>query len=204
MNVRTLLMTASAALVFAAPAMAQTSAAANATVTSEDQRNVNQQDRIESGLKSGQLNAHETAKLENGEARIDRTEARDEKNGTLTAAEKARIQTLQNKESTAIYDQKHDAQTGNPASASSQRLQGDVQRDANQEKRIENGQASGQLTAREAARDQRGEARVDAAQSRDAKVNGVNAREQRRLTRKENRASGRIYHAKHNGATGVQ
>src|SRR3982751_557977 len=78
------------------------------------QRDVNQQQRIEQGLKSGNLSTGEAARLEKGEARIDRMQANAMKDGTLSAAEKARIQNAQNRESRAIYNQKHDAQTGNP------------------------------------------------------------------------------------------
>ena len=202
MRIHALLLTATAALTLALPAMAQT-VAVDATAPTDTQRDVNQQDRIESGLKSGQLTTQEAAKLEKGEARIDRTEAHDDKNGALTAGEQSRLQAMQNKESGAIEQQKHDAQTGNPASASSQRMQADVQRDADQEKRIQSGVASGALSGKEAARDERAEARTDKAQARDGK-NGVSAREQRRLERRENRASGRIHHTKTNGTTAVQ
>ena len=44
------------------------------TVGTEVQRDVNQENRIEQGLKSGQLSTGEAAKLERGEARIDRME----------------------------------------------------------------------------------------------------------------------------------
>src|SRR6266436_5069895 len=50
-------------------------AASAQTVGSEVQRDVNQQQRIEQGLKSGSLNTREAATLERGEARIDRMQA---------------------------------------------------------------------------------------------------------------------------------
>jgi len=36
------------------------------------QRNINQQQRVEQGVKSGQLTNREAGKLENGQARVDR------------------------------------------------------------------------------------------------------------------------------------
>src|SRR5476649_1073025 len=72
------------------------------TTGTEVQRNANQQERIEQGLKSGSLSTGEAAKLEKGEAKIDRMESKANKDGTLTDAEKARIQKAQNKESRAI------------------------------------------------------------------------------------------------------
>src|SRR5436853_177211 len=115
------------------------------------QRDVNQQERIEQGLKSGQLTTREAARLEREEARVERDQARALRDGKLTPAEKARLAREQNKVSRDIYREKHDAQTGNPNSASSQRMQADVQRNVNQQQRIEQGVKSGELTNREAA-----------------------------------------------------
>jgi len=160
-------------------------------------RDVTQQNRIEQGLQSGQLSTGEAAKLENGEKRIDNAESHALKTGD-TPAEQAHIQTMENKESTQIYDAKHNAVTGNPNSASSQRMQTDVQRDANQQTRINNGVASGSLTNGEAAHLEKGQARNDRAQAVAGKNGNVSAKEQARLQRKQNRQSGKIYRAKHN------
>jgi hypothetical protein len=75
------------------------------------QRNINQQQRIEQGVKSGQLTNREAGKLENGQARVNRAEARAGANGHVGANEQARIQKAENKQSKRIYRQKHDAQT---------------------------------------------------------------------------------------------
>src|SRR5258706_10942310 len=101
------------------------------------QRDVNQQQRIEQGLQSGQLNTREAARLESEEAKVQRDQARAMRDGKLSPAEKARLAREQNKVSRDIYREKHDAQTGNPGSASSQRMQADVQRNINQQTRIE-------------------------------------------------------------------
>ena len=123
------------------------------------QRDVNQQQRIEQGLQSGQLNTREAARLENEEARVERDQSRATKDGKLTPQEKQRLSREQNQVSRDIYREKHDAQTGNPNSASSQRMQADVQRNVNQQTRIEQGVQSGSLTTREAGRLENGEAR---------------------------------------------
>jgi len=85
------------------------------------QRDVNQQERIEQGLKSGQLTTREAARLEREEAKVERDQARALRDGTLSPAEKARLAREQNKVSRDIYREKHDAQTGDPSSPSSQR-----------------------------------------------------------------------------------
>src|SRR5207249_10687544 len=141
------------------------------------QRDVNQQKRTQQGLKSGQLTTREAPRCEGEEAKVERDQARALRDGTLSPAEKARLAREQNKVSRDIYREKHDAQTGDPNSPSSQRMQADVQRNVNQQRRIEQGVASGELTNREAARLERGQARDTAAQARagaDGKV-GPNA-----------------------------
>ncbi|MBS0194428.1 MAG: hypothetical protein JSR34_09290 [Proteobacteria bacterium] len=170
------------------------------SVAQDTQRDVNQQQRIEQGLKSGQLSTKEASRLEHGEARIDRTEQRDLRDGSLTSAERAQIQREQNNESKAIYRDKHNDVKGNPDSRSSERMQHDVQRDVNQEKRIHNGVDNGSLTNRETAHLEGREAHVDHEEARAGADGNVNAREQRRIQGTQNRDSKRIYRDKHNRA----
>ncbi len=167
------------------------------TAATEVQRNVNQQTRIEQGLKSGALSTKEAAKLEQGEAKIEREEARAMKDGKLTAAEKAKIQADQNRESAAIQKLKTNDVTGNPNSASSQRMQADVQRNVNQQQRIENGVKSGELTKRETASLERGQARVDRKEARAGRDGHVGAKEQAHIQGAENHQSKRIFKEKH-------
>ncbi|HZF19365.1 MAG TPA: hypothetical protein VE008_06625 [Burkholderiales bacterium] len=75
------------------------------------QRNINQQQRVEQGVKSGQLTNREVGKLESGQARTDRAEARAGANGHVSANEQQRIQNAENQQSKHIYKQKHDKQT---------------------------------------------------------------------------------------------
>jgi hypothetical protein len=77
------------------------------------QRRENQQDRIAQGIKSGQLTAGETAKLENQQKNINKQVASDRaaNGGKLTAGEKAQVNKEQNKASKNIYNKKHNART---------------------------------------------------------------------------------------------
>jgi len=77
------------------------------------QRRENQQDRIAQGIKSGQLTAGETAKLENQQKGINKQVAADRKanGGKLTASEKKQVNKEQNAASKNIYHKKHNAKT---------------------------------------------------------------------------------------------
>ena len=171
--------------------------AAAQTAGSEVQRDVNQQQRIEQGLKSGSLNTREASNLERGEARVDRMESNAMKDGKLTPAEKARVRRAQNQDSRQINRLESNAAKGNPSSASSQRMQADVQRNVNQERRIEQGIQSGQLTNREVGRLERGQARADGADARAGANGRVGPREQQHIQKAESRQSRRIYREKH-------
>jgi hypothetical protein len=75
------------------------------------QRRENQQDRIANGVRSGQLTAGETAKLENKEQGVNREVAgmRQANGGKLTGADKTAVNQQQNKLSKQIYNKKHNA-----------------------------------------------------------------------------------------------
>lgn len=168
------------------------------TVGTEVQRDVNQENRVEQGLKSGQLSTGEAAKLERGEARIDRMETHAIKDGTLSPREAARIQRAQNQESARINRLDNNTVSGNPNSASSQRMEADVQRNINQQNRIEQGVQSGALTNKETANLERGQARIDRKEARVGADGHVSAREQARIQHAEDRQSNKIYREKHN------
>ncbi len=74
-----------------------------------NQRKVNQQDRIAQGVKSGQLTAGETSRLEHQESGINREERgmRAEDNGHLTRRDRKTLHAQQNQESKRIYRDKH-------------------------------------------------------------------------------------------------
>jgi len=167
-------------------------------VQQDQQRNVNQQERIEQGLKSGQLTTREAGKLEREQQRIDKMEARDLRNGSITPAEQARLNAAENKASRDIFADKHNAATGNANSRSSQRMQADVQRNVNQQQRIDNGIKNGSLTNREAGSLERGQARVDRKEANAAANGRIGAAEQRNIQRSENHQSNRVFREKHN------
>jgi hypothetical protein len=76
-------------------------------------RKENQQDRIAQGVKSGQLTAGETAKLERKEGALNQEE-RDMRRldgGKLTPQDRRTINRQQNRLSRQIYREKHDAET---------------------------------------------------------------------------------------------
>ena len=77
------------------------------------QRRENQQDRIAQGIKSGQLTAGETAKLENQQKGINQQvkAGRGANGGKLTPGEKQQINKEQNAASKNIYNKKHNANT---------------------------------------------------------------------------------------------
>ncbi len=111
MNVTKLALIASLALAPAAIYAQATTSTATTTATPAtiNQRKENQQDRIAQGVKSGQLTAGETAKLEKQEAGINKEERgmRAQDNGKLTAQDRKTIKTQQNQESKRIYRDKH-------------------------------------------------------------------------------------------------
>ncbi len=98
---KTSIMAAVVAVLMATPALAG----------KVDRRANHQQARIAQGVASGQLTAHEAAKLERKEARLERQIDRQRADGGgLSAVERARIQKHENALSRQIYRQKHDGQ----------------------------------------------------------------------------------------------
>ncbi len=72
-------------------------------------REVNQQERIGSGLRNGTINQTELKNLETREAALNATRVRDlrHNDGSLTTAEKVRLNQRENNISRAIYRDKH-------------------------------------------------------------------------------------------------
>ncbi len=188
-------------LMAAALSLACAGAFAQTNAASTTQRDANQQTRIENGLKSGSLSTGEASKLEAQQTHVETMQKNAMKDGTMTPAEKARIASAQNRASASIAAQKHDRQTGNPDSASSQRMQADVARNANQQQRIANGVKSGSLTNHETARLEAGQSRSTARQTAAAADGHVGAGEQARVQSTENRQSRRVAVQKHDAQT---
>ena len=89
---------------FALPVLAQT------TTPNIDQRQVNQQQRIDQGVQSGQLTGKEAARLEKGQAQVEKKEAKAKADGKVTPKERENLQQAQNKQSQKIKHAKHDKQ----------------------------------------------------------------------------------------------
>jgi len=75
-----------------------------------DQRQDYQQDRIEHGIRDGQITSSEARRLEQGERAIDRAQARARADGVVTQQERARIDRMTDREGREIYQQSHDRQ----------------------------------------------------------------------------------------------
>ncbi|MEP7068503.1 MAG: hypothetical protein ABI789_04645 [Usitatibacter sp.] len=85
--------------------------AAQVNTPTFDQRQANQEARIQQGVASGQLTPRETAKLERGQAKIQAMENKAKADGKVTAKERAKLAKAQNKQSRKINREKHDKQT---------------------------------------------------------------------------------------------
>jgi len=72
-----------------------------------DQRQENQEERIEQGVNSGSLTRHEANKLEAQQDRIENAEARVKADGVVTPAERRNLTVRENKASRNIYRKKH-------------------------------------------------------------------------------------------------
>jgi uncharacterized membrane protein YebE (DUF533 family) len=76
-----------------------------------DQRQANQERRIDAGEKSGQLTPKEAQRLEKGQARIQKMENKAVADGKVTKKERAKIEQAQDRQSRRIYQERHDKQT---------------------------------------------------------------------------------------------
>ena len=98
-----------AALVFlmllTPPVLAQSAATPNF-----DQRQLNQEQRIQQGAQSGALTPKEVTKLEQGQGRLQTKEDKAKADGKVTAKEREHFQHAQDKQSEKIYREKHDRQ----------------------------------------------------------------------------------------------
>ena len=75
-----------------------------------DARQANQKARINEGVKSGELNRRETARLRAEQRSIRSQEKMAKADGVVTARERAQLRREQNQASRHIAKQKHDAQ----------------------------------------------------------------------------------------------
>jgi hypothetical protein len=75
-----------------------------------DQRQANQERRIEEGLRSGQLTWNEAQRLREGQRQIRRMERQALADGRITPREAARIEYAQDEEGRRIAQERHDRQ----------------------------------------------------------------------------------------------
>ena len=75
-----------------------------------DQREANQERRIQQGVNSGQLTQREANRLENQQQRVERAEDKAKADGQVTAKERARLHNMQDRASRDIAREKHDRQ----------------------------------------------------------------------------------------------
>lgn len=99
-TLRTLLAAAGLAVAF--------SASAQTATPNIDQRQTNQQARIEQGKATGTLSKREAARMEAGQAKVEGMKEVAKADGKVTRAERKAIQKEQNKQSRRIHRQKHD------------------------------------------------------------------------------------------------
>ena len=72
-----------------------------------DKREADQEKRIDQGVKSGALTPKEEAKLDAGQAKIERIEDKAKADGHVTKQERKHINKEQNVQSKKIHDMKH-------------------------------------------------------------------------------------------------
>jgi hypothetical protein len=77
------------------------------------EREQNQEKRIDQGIKSGQLTPGEAGRLETQQAKIKQDEERMKADGNLTGKERAKLTREQNRASRNIYRKKHNDRTAN-------------------------------------------------------------------------------------------
>jgi hypothetical protein len=100
------------ALAFAGTAFAQTTTppAGSSLTPGIDKRQANQERRIEQGVKSGELTKKEAARLEKREAKLQADKEKATADGKVTKKERQQLNREADRDSKAIYRQKHDAQ----------------------------------------------------------------------------------------------
>jgi hypothetical protein len=74
-----------------------------------DNREAKQEQRIDQGIRSGALTPKEEAKLDAGQAKVQKMEEKAKADGTVTKHERKRIKHEQNVQDKKIHDMKHNA-----------------------------------------------------------------------------------------------
>lgn len=83
---------------------------AQANTPRVDQRQINQERRIDQGVASGSLTQREANRLDRGQQHVENMENRAKADGVVTRRERARLHQAQEVQSRRVYAQKHDRQ----------------------------------------------------------------------------------------------
>lgn len=126
------------------------SQAAGARDPGVNARQRNQHERVQQGLRSGELTRREARNARESQRDVRQLERAYKSDGTLTRTERVDLHHEQNQASRQIYRQKHDAQDRPAAVPPAVRDPGVNERQANQTGRIVQGVKSGALTKDEA------------------------------------------------------
>ncbi len=158
-----------------------------------DNRQDNQRERIENGIKDGSLTRQEAKKLIMEQKRIAALEGKLQADGELNKKDKARLEKRQDKASVRIAKDKHDGQTRNTSKMR--------KTDRNQKRRIIQGVKSGELTKNEARTLVRDQKRIHKVEKMAMKDGEVTLQEKKRIAKMKEKESKRIYRKKHNEQT---
>lgn len=107
MKVRSTMM---ALMIAALPGLVLAQSSGTPSTPRIDQRQAEQQKRIDRGVKSGELNKKEAARLQKGQQRVQKMEDKAMADGKMTKKERKKIEHAQDQESKKIYREKHDKQ----------------------------------------------------------------------------------------------
>lgn len=164
--------------------------------TSLTQRRSNQQQRVANGIGSGEMTPWESHRVETEEAAQSReaNAMKQANGGTLTAADKSKLQNQDNKMSSQIHNyntNSHTLQTGNTEIGN---------REQQQQQRIAQGVRSGQVTAGEASKMEGEQQAIQRQIHSDKAANGgkLTQSEKQQVNHMQNNASKQIYNKKHN------
>jgi polyhydroxyalkanoate synthesis regulator phasin len=111
---KTLQLIAAAMLTLAGAAASAQTAAPGTNTPRIDQRQANQEKRIDQGVASGELTRREARRLERQQTAINKAEAKAKADGSMSAQERRRLTSAQNHASRSIARQKHDRQDRQP------------------------------------------------------------------------------------------
>jgi hypothetical protein len=173
-----------------------------------DQRQDNQQQRIQQGVDSGALTPGETNRLDRQQNHIQNAEDRMSADGNLSPRERDRLNRMENRGNRDIYRLKnndratagHNGWSGHTNSAYGGNAYDPrfERRDAYQDRRIEQGIHSGALTPGEARYLNGEQARIDRAENRMSADGNLSSRERQRLNQMQNQANRDIYRLENN------